>query len=101
LPNYSAQKQRKEPEMKLLADQYPSEQEFVRLRVKIVFILLGIIWGAIIAYFAAGFFVKSILGGPIPVGLVGTVYVVLSCGIGAVLGGVIAYRLFKRSKYSK
>jgi hypothetical protein len=93
-------------EMLVLTDQYPSEQEFVRLRVKIVFILLGVIWGAIIAYFAAGFFVKLILGGPIPVGLVGPVYVVLSCGIGAVLGGVIAYRvityiLFKRSKYSK
>lgn len=92
--------------MLVLTDQYPSEQEFVRLRVKIVFILLGIIWGAIIAYFAAGFFVKLILGVPIPGGLVGTVYVVLSCGIGSVLGGVIAYRvityvLFKRSKYSK
>jgi hypothetical protein len=87
--------------MKSLADQYPSEQEFVRLRVKIVLILLGIIWGAIIAYFAAGFLVKLILGGPIPGGLAGNVFVVLSCGVGAILGGVIAYLLFKRSKYSK
>jgi hypothetical protein len=87
--------------MKILANQYPSEQEFVRLRVKIVFILLGIIWGAIIAYFAAGFLVKLILGGPIPGGLVGNVFVVLTCGIGAILGGLITYLLFKRSKYSK
>lgn len=31
-------------EEKILANQYPSEQEIVRLRVEILFVLLGIIW---------------------------------------------------------
>jgi len=88
-------------EENILADQYPSEQEIVRLRVEILFILLGIIWGAIIAYFAANYLLNLILDSPNTGGFFANAFIVLSLGIGVITGGVIAYRIFKFSKYSK
>jgi hypothetical protein len=43
----------------------------------------------------------SILGTTIPGGLLGTAFLVFSFVGGAIIGGIIGYLLFKRSKYSK
>lgn len=88
-------------EENILANQYPSEQEIVRLRVEILFIFLGIIWGAIISYFAASYLLGLILDSPNTGGFFASAFLVLSLGIGAIMGGVIGYRIFKYSKYSK
>ena len=74
-----------------------------RLRnyAKISFIIIGIVWGAIIAFFATGSLFMMILRGPIPSGNVGTAFLILSFGGGAFLGGCIGYLVYKKSKYSK
>ena len=68
---------------------------------KISFIIIGIVWGSIIAFFATGSIFMMILGGSIPSGNVGNAFLTLSFGGGAFLGGCIGYIVYKKSKYSK
>jgi hypothetical protein len=65
------------------------------------FVLGGAMFTSIFLFFALGFTLMSILGTTIPSGLLGTAFLVFSFLGGAIIGGIIGYLLFKRSKYSK
>ncbi len=60
----------------------------------------GAIFTSIFLFFALGALLISILWQPIPGGPLGNAFWVLSFVGGAMIGGMIGYILFKRSKYS-
>lgn len=73
----------------------------LRLYAKISFIIIGIVYGAVIGFFAFGALLMFLLGGPIPSGNVGTVFLLFSLIGGVLLGACTSYLAYKRSKYSK
>jgi|WetSurMetagenome_2_1015567.scaffolds.fasta_scaffold208784_1 hypothetical protein len=64
------------------------------------FVLGGALFTSIFVFFVLGFILMSILGTTIPSGLLGTAYLLFSFVGGAMIGGIIGYLLYKRSKYS-
>jgi len=74
-----------------------------RLRnyAKISFIIIGLVWGAVIAFFATGSLFMMILRGSIPSGNFGNVFLTFSFVAGAFFGGSVGYFVYKKSKYSK
>ena len=64
------------------------------------FILGGAIFTSIILFFLVGFLLMTILGAPIPAGIIGDSFLLFSFGFGPIIGGFIGYLVFKRSKYS-
>jgi hypothetical protein len=64
------------------------------------FILGGAIFTPITLFFATGFALMTILGTKIPSGLIGDTFLIFSFGIGPIIGAIVGYTIFKRSKYS-
>ena len=71
-----------------------------RTLTKISFIFLGAFFSGIVAFFAGGYLLIQILGGPIPGGPLGNVFLVFAWIVAPILGGFIGYLIFKKSKYS-
>ena len=65
------------------------------------FVLGGAIFTSIFLFFATGVILMTILGTRIPGGTLGTAFLLWSFGLGPIIGGLIGYILFKKSKYSK
>jgi hypothetical protein len=76
------------------------EPNRARTLTKISFIFLGAFFGGVIAFFATGFLLIQILGGPIPGGPLGDAFLIFAWIITPTIGGFIGYLIFKRSKYS-
>ena len=76
------------------------EPNRARTLTKISFIFLGAFFGGILAFFAAGFLLIQILGGPIPGGPLGNAFLIFAWIVAPIIGGFIGYLIFKRSKYS-
>jgi hypothetical protein len=55
---------------------------------------------SIFLFFVTGAVLMAILGTRIPSGLVGTTFLLFSFVGGPIIGGMIGYLFFKRSKYS-
>jgi hypothetical protein len=76
------------------------EPNRARTLTKISFIFLGAFFGGIIAFFATGFLLMVILGGPIPGGPLGNAFLIFAWIVAPIIGGFVGYLIFKRSKYS-
>ena len=64
------------------------------------FVLGGAIFNSILLFFATGLLLMAILGRHIPTGPIGDSFLLFSFGLGPIIGGIIGYLAFKRSKYS-
>jgi hypothetical protein len=64
------------------------------------FVLGGALFTSIAIFFVAGFLLTIILGTHIPTGIIGDSYLTFSFGLGPIIGGIIGYLVFKKSKYS-
>ena len=64
------------------------------------FVVGGAIFTSILLFFTIGFTLVTILGKPIPSGPLGDAFLLFSFVGGAILGGILGYLLFKRSKYA-
>jgi hypothetical protein len=67
----------------------------------IFFVLGGAIFTSIFLFFTTGVLLMTILGTRIPGGTLGNAFLLWAFGFGPILGAVIGYIVFKRSKYSK
>jgi len=76
------------------------EPNRARTLAKISFIFLGAFFSGVIVFFATGFLLMEILGGPIPAGPLGNGFLIFAWIIAPVIGGFIGHLIFKRSKYS-
>jgi phosphate/sulfate permease len=76
------------------------EPNRARTLTRISFIFLGAFFGGIIAFFAAGYLLIEILGGPIPGGPLGNAFLIFAWIVAPIIGGFIGYLIFRRSKYS-
>lgn len=64
------------------------------------FILGGAMFTSIALFFVTGFLLMAILGARIPVGPIGNTYLIISFIGGPIIGSIIGFLIFKRSKYS-
>ena len=76
------------------------EPKRARTLTKLSFIFLGAFFGGIIAFFATGYLLITILDGPIPGGPLGNAFLIFAWIVAPILGGFIGYLIFRRSKYS-
>ncbi len=65
------------------------------------FILGGALFTSIILFFVVGFSLMTILGTRIPSGPIGDSFLIFSFVGGPIIGAIIGYVLYKKSKYSK
>jgi hypothetical protein len=65
------------------------------------FVLGGALFTSIFLFFALGLILMAILGTRIPAGTLGNTFLFCAFGFGPIIGGIIGYMVFKRSKYSK
>jgi hypothetical protein len=65
------------------------------------FVLGGAILTSVFLFFAIGVILMTILGTKIPGGTLGNTFLICAFGFGPIIGGLIGYMVFKRSKYSK
>ncbi len=65
------------------------------------FVLGGAIFTSIFLFFATGVLLMAIIGTRIPGGILGNAFLLWAFGVGPMIGGIIGYIVFKRSKYSK
>ncbi len=63
------------------------------------FIVLGAFGGLFIGFFGVGFLLITVLGGPIPSGVIGNAFLISAFIAAPIIGGFIGYLIFKRSKY--
>jgi hypothetical protein len=76
------------------------EPKRARTLTKLSFIFLGAFFGGIIAFFATGYLLITILGGPISGGPLGNAFLIFAWIVAPIMGGFIGYLIFRRSKYS-
>ena len=65
------------------------------------FVVGGAIFTSIFLFFTTGIVLMTILGTRIPGGTLGNAFLLWAFGFGPIIGGLIGYIVFKRSKYSK
>ena len=64
------------------------------------FVLGGAMFTSIFLFFATGYLLMTILGTKIPAGPIGDAFLIFSFGIGPIIGCILGYVVFKKSKYS-
>ena len=72
-----------------------------RLVTSVMFIFGFSALGIPLTFFAGGFLLRAILGGPIPAGLLGNAFLVFSFIVAPVIWGYIGYLISKRTKFSE
>ncbi len=75
------------------------------LGAEITFITVGALAGAIACFFGVGLLLVGINGAGVPVRLVGFItfntFIAISFSLGAIVGALLGYWFYKKSKYSK